>query len=136
MGFAGSVLVVFQQKLTQKADCFPTESGSDKGHIGIVFYLCPMQKPSKAYLSKLEDLVSEGGFMVRYERGNFKSGYCVLKENKLILINNFLPLEGRINCMIDLVRTLPLDEAALSEKNRKLRHDLLAPVQTSIVFSS
>jgi hypothetical protein len=95
-----------------------------------------MQKPSKAYLSKLEDLVSEGGFIVRYERGNFKSGYCVLKENKLILINNFLPLEGRINCMLDLVRSLPLDEEALSDKNRRLRNEILAPVQTSISFSS
>jgi hypothetical protein len=128
--------MVFRRTLFHNFNPGIAETITGKWHIGIVFYLCRMQKPSKAYLSKLEDLVSEGGFIVRYERGNFKSGYCVLKENKLILINNFLPLEGRINCMLDLVRSLPLDEEALSDKNRRLRNEILAPVQTSISFSS
>lgn len=79
-----------------------------------------MLKYSKAFLSKLEDLINEGGFLVRYEKGNFKSGYCVLKENKLVLVNNFLPLEGRINILLELVKNLHLDQHHLSEKSRKL----------------
>lgn len=85
-----------------------------------------MIKYTKSYLSKLEDLVSEGGYIVRYERGNFKSGYCILKDSKMVLINNFLPLEGRINCMLDLARILVLDEEKLSDKSRKLYKDLRA----------
>lgn len=71
-------------------------------------------------MSKLEDLINEGGFLVRYEKGNFKSGYCVLKENKLVLVNNFLPLEGRINILIELVKNLPLEQNFLSDKSSKL----------------
>jgi len=78
-----------------------------------------MVKHSKAYLSKLEDLVAEGGFMVRYEKGNFKSGYCILKETKMVLVNTFLPVEGRVNCLLELVNILPLEIENLSEKSKK-----------------
>ena len=79
-----------------------------------------MTKHNKGYLSKLEDLVSEGGFMVRYERGNFKSGYCILKDTKMVLVNNFLPVEGRISCLLELADILPLDLEKLSEKSKKI----------------
>jgi hypothetical protein len=79
-----------------------------------------MVKQNKAYLSKLEDVVSEGGFIVRYERGNFKSGYCVLKDTKIVLINNFLPVEGRVSCLLELASILPLEVDLLSEKSKKI----------------
>ena len=77
--------------------------------------------------------------MVRYERGNFKSGYCILKENRLVLINNFLPLDGRINTMMELAVSLGLNEENLSDKSRKLLAEIRAEkltVQTEIVFES
>lgn len=85
-----------------------------------------MVKFTKSYLTKLEDVVSEGGFIVRYERGNFKSGFCVLKETKLVLINNFLPIEGRVNCLLDLVFQLELDEELMTGKSKKLRAEIKA----------
>ena len=83
-----------------------------------------MVKFTKGYLTKLEDIVSEGGYIVRYERGNFKSGFCILKETRLVLINNFLPLEGRIQCLLDLVVQLELDEESMTEKSKKLRAEI------------
>lgn len=91
------------------------------------FTFASMLKYTKSYLSKLEDLVTEGGYLVRYERGNFKSGYCILKDHKMVLINNFLPLEGRVNCMFELAKLLPLDESALTDKSTKLFHDIRSP---------
>jgi len=79
-----------------------------------------MLKYTKAHLSKLEDLITEGGYTVRYERGNFKSGYCILKDTKMVLINNFLPLEDRVNCIFELIKLLPLDEKSLTDKSLKL----------------
>lgn len=76
---------------------------------------------------------------MRYERGNFKSGYCILRENRLVLINNFLPLEGRINTMMELAVTLRLEESALSEKSRKLLNEIRvvkSPVQAEIPFNT
>jgi len=88
--------------------------------IKFIFTFAAMVKPNKGYLSKLEDVVSEGGFIVRYERGNFKSGYCVLKDTKIVLINNFLPVEGRVNCLLELAIVLPLELDQLSEKSKKI----------------
>ena len=79
-----------------------------------------MVKQNKAYLSKLEDVLAEGGFVVRYEKGNFKSGFCVLKETKIVLINNFLPVEGRATCLLELVGILPLAVDQFSEKSKKI----------------
>ena len=79
-----------------------------------------MVKQNKAYLSKLEDVLAEGGVVVRYEKGNFKSGYCVLKETKIVLINNFLPVEGRVTCLLELAGILPLAVDQLSEKSKTI----------------
>jgi len=86
-----------------------------------------MLKYTKAYLSKLEDLVTEGGYNLRYERGNFKSGYCILNDHKMVLINNFLTLEGRVNCIFELVKKLPLDESTLKDKSSKLFQEIRSP---------
>ncbi len=96
-----------------------------------------MARNTKSYLSKLEDLVSEGGYVVRYERGNFKSGYCVLKENRLVLINNFLPLDGRISTMTELAVLLPLEESNMSDKSLKILAEIRlekGPSQGEISF--
>lgn len=82
-------------------------------------YFCFEMKITKGVLSKLEDLITEGGYVVRYEKGNFKSGYCVLKETKLVLINNFLPLEGKANCLLELLPQLELKREDWSERSQK-----------------
>ena len=54
-------------------------------------------------LDKIEKLLHETGYVVRYERGNFQSGYCILEEKKVLVLNKFLTLEGRINTLIDIL---------------------------------
>lgn len=85
-------------------------------------------KYTKAFLGKLEDIFSESDFILRYEKGNFKSGYCVLKDTKIILVNNFYPLEGKINSLLEILRTVELSTEAFSDKNRKLYDDLRQPL--------
>jgi hypothetical protein len=63
----------------------------------------------------------------------------VLKENRLVLINNFLPLDGRINTMMELAVNLELQEAKLSDKSRRLLTEIRAEKsseQTEIPFQS
>lgn len=95
-----------------------------------------MQKLTKSYLAKLEDLVVEGGYTIRYERGNFKSGFCILKDHKMVLINNFLPLDGRINTILELAGILQLEESALSPRSLKLLQEIRGTaIQTEIEFN-
>ncbi len=71
------------------------------------------------FLSKLEDLFSESTYILRYEKGNFQSGYCLLNDSKIAIINKYSPLEGKINSLIDIIRTINLNPEELSEHNRK-----------------
>ncbi|MFN8332533.1 MAG: hypothetical protein U0T81_15180 [Saprospiraceae bacterium] len=47
---------------------------------------------------KLEELAEQIGYKLRYEQGHFQAGYCRVESRKLIIINKFFDLEGRINC--------------------------------------
>ena len=71
------------------------------------------------FLSKLEDLFSESTYILRYEKGNFQSGYCLLNDSKIAIINKYFPLEGKINSLIDIIRTINFNLEELSENNRK-----------------
>ena len=77
-------------------------------------------KYTKHFLNKLEDLFSETDYVLRYERGNFKSGYCILNDTKIALINKYYTQEGKINCLIEILRQLDPDTSKMSEKNRQL----------------
>lgn len=76
------------------------------------------------FLHKLEDIFAESDYILRYERGNFHSGYCILNDTKIVIINKFLPTEGKINCVVDILRTIHIDTSRFSDKNRKLYHEL------------
>ncbi|MEI6651094.1 MAG: hypothetical protein WCL42_00795 [Chlorobiaceae bacterium] len=49
-----------------------------------------------AQLTLLETTIKELGYTLRYEKGNFLGGDCRVKENKVVVVNKFLPLEGKI----------------------------------------
>ena len=64
--------------------------------------------------------MSETDYILRYEKGNFQSGYCILNESKIAIINKFFTLEGEINSLIEILRSIQIDTNRLSENNKKL----------------
>jgi hypothetical protein len=76
-------------------------------------------------LDKIEKLLHETGYVIRYERGNFQSGYCILEEKKVIVLNKFLPVEGRINTLIDILPQLKIKAEQLPPESRKVFENLL-----------
>ena len=83
-----------------------------------------MIKYTNQFLSKLEDLIAESDYILRYEKGNFKSGYCLLREQKIMIVNKFFTTEGKINALLDILKIVVLDTSKFSEKNLKLYEDL------------
>ncbi|MFN6946208.1 MAG: hypothetical protein ACK4ND_14760 [Cytophagaceae bacterium] len=81
-------------------------------------------KYTPQFLHKLEDIFAESEYILRYERGNFHSGYCILKDTNIAIINKFLPVEGKINCLIDILKSIKIDAGKISEKNRKFYLEL------------
>jgi predicted nuclease with TOPRIM domain len=83
-----------------------------------------MIKYTTQFLAKLEDLVAESDYILRYEKGNFKSGYCLLKEQKIMILNKFFATEGKINALLDILKNIELDTSKFNEKNLKLYGEL------------
>ena len=82
-------------------------------------------KYTQTTLDKLEAVVEEAGYVLRYERGTFQSGYCILEERKVVVLNKFLQLEGRINTMLDLIPQLEINTDLLSEESKKLHKEVM-----------
>lgn len=70
-------------------------------------------------------MIGESDYMLRYEKGNFKSGYCVLKDQKIMIVNKFYTTEGKINALLDILKSTELDTSKFSEKSQKLFEDLM-----------
>jgi hypothetical protein len=73
-------------------------------------------KYTQTTLDKLETVVEEAGYVLRYERGTFQSGYCILEERKVVVLNRFLQTEGRINTLLDLIPQLAVNPESLTEE--------------------
>ncbi|MBK7432666.1 MAG: hypothetical protein IPI66_01455 [Chitinophagaceae bacterium] len=77
-------------------------------------------------LDKVERIIEESGYVIRYERGTFQSGYCILQEKKVVVINKFFQTEGRINTLIDLLPQLDINFDALTHESQKMYEELMS----------
>lgn len=70
-------------------------------------------------LDKLEALLKQLGYRVRYEKGSFRTGACVLQSSKIVVVNRFSNLEAKIGALLMMLREMSTDEGALDEKQRQ-----------------
>lgn len=68
--------------------------------------------------------------MLRYERGTFQSGYCILEQKKVVVLNKFLQTEGRINTLIDLIPQLDIIPDHLTEESKKRYQEIVSRLET------
>ena len=61
---------------------------------------------TKETLDKLENIFELGGYKVRYEKGNFRSGACLVKGTPIIIVNKMFTNEGKINSLIDVLKDI------------------------------
>lgn len=82
-------------------------------------------------LDKLESLLKALGFKLRYEKGNFKTGACVLEKSRVIIVNKFSNLESKIIALADLLQNTETEDGLLEEKQKAFLYLLK---QTKIEF--
>lgn len=73
---------------------------------------------TKSTLKKLESLLQELKYTIRYEKGNFRSGYCIVNESRMIVVNKFFDVKARINTLIDIILHLDLGDQELSPESQ------------------
>ncbi len=82
-------------------------------------------KPTVTNLKKLEDLFKELAYTVRYEKGNFQSGYCMVEHRNVVVVNKFFDTEGRINTLTDILLNLEVDPLSLDDKSRDFLQNVI-----------
>ena len=73
---------------------------------------------TKTSLEKLQNIFEDLDYTVRYERGNFQSGYCLVEDRKIAVINKFFDVESRINTLLEILSSIEVDESVFSDKSR------------------
>lgn len=71
-------------------------------------------------LKKIEEVFDELDYAVRYEKGSFQSGYCLVESRRVAVVNKFFDTEGRINTLLDILTKIEFDPESLSDTARDL----------------
>jgi hypothetical protein len=75
-------------------------------------------------LDKLESLLKALEYRVRYEKGNFKTGACMLENSRVVVLNKFANLESKIQGLSDLIAALEIQNHFLDDKQKQLLNQL------------
>jgi hypothetical protein len=80
-----------------------------------------MLKPTESTLKKLEDLFKHLSYKVRYEKGQFQSGYCLVKSQKILVVNKFYTTEARINCLVEILQEVEIEACIFENMDESLQ---------------
>jgi len=80
---------------------------------------------TQSSLAKIEDFFKEQGYKVRYEKGSFRTGACMLQTTKVVVVNKFSNLEIKIQSLWNILLDIDIDSAVISEKFLPLYEDVL-----------
>jgi len=95
-----------------------------------------MLKYTKYTLQKLESLMEELQYKVRYEKGNFQSGYCMVQDQKIAVISKFFDTQARVQTLLEILVSLEVKDDQLSDKGRELYRKALKQADAKTEESS
>ena len=78
------------------------------------------EKEFEDILKDLKALAKQLGASVRFEKGDFKGGYCILKESKVIVINKMTNLQRKVMILSAALKELGVDKIYLTPKIREI----------------
>ena len=56
-------------------------------------------KATRNNLRKIVEEIEDYNYSVRYEKGHFQSGYCILEDRKVVIVNKFFDIKARIDSL-------------------------------------
>lgn len=82
-------------------------------------------------LKELEELARRCSIGIRYEKGDFEGGYCVLKAERIIVVNKRLATVRRASVLAQGLAEVGINEIYLKPVVRKFIEDELAKARKS-----
>jgi len=77
-------------------------------------------------IAELEEIAAQLGLKVRYEKGNFEGGFCILKEERLLVINKKLPDPKRASTLAQALNEYGIENVFIKPAVRQYVEDELA----------
>ncbi len=74
----------------------------------------------KLLLAELEEIIGRLGYKLRYEKGDFEGGYCLLKESHLFVINSKNEIEKRIGIIAKNIKEIGIDDVYIKPQIREV----------------
>ena len=82
------------------------------------------EKEFESILQDLKDIATEMGAKIRFERGDFKGGYCILKDKKVIVINKLSNLQRKVIILSAALKELGAEDIYLPPKIREVIEEM------------
>jgi hypothetical protein len=82
------------------------------------------EKEFEEIIQDLRSIASQLGATVRFEKGDFIGGYCLLNENKVIVINKNANLQRKAMILSSALKDLGVDEIYLNPKLREMIEEM------------
>jgi len=74
-------------------------------------------KLTKQFQKKIESLLESQDYKIRFEKGNFKSGYCIIRDKKVIIINKYFTTEGKIYALLEIIESINISKEKCNNEN-------------------
>lgn len=83
------------------------------------------EKEFEEIIQELKALATQLGATVRFERGDFKGGYCLLKDSKVIVINKLANLQRKAMILSAALKELGIEQIYLTPRMREIIDEML-----------
>jgi len=82
------------------------------------------EKEFTEIVQDLKSLANQLGATVRFEKGDFKGGYCILHDSKVIVINKMTNLQRKAMILSAALKELGVDEIYLTPRLREIINEM------------
>ncbi|MGB5528605.1 MAG: hypothetical protein WBQ32_01435 [Ignavibacteriaceae bacterium] len=82
------------------------------------------EKEFEEILQELKSVADQLGASVRFEKGDFKGGYCIIHDKKVIVINKLTSLQKKVMILSSALKELGVDEIYLTPRVREVIEEM------------
>ncbi len=82
------------------------------------------EKEFESILQDLKEIATQMGAKIRFERGDFKGGYCILKDTKVIVINKLSNLQRKVIILSAALKQLGAEDIYIPPKIREVIEEM------------
>ena len=82
-------------------------------------------------IQELQEVAAQLGVTIRYERGDFEGGYCILRDQKILLVNRRLFPAKKASVLAMAMHEIGLEDMYLKPAVREYIEDEIAKAARS-----